>query len=145
MIGILLTKKCDYGFRVIRALASDDKRLVKDMCIEEQIPEQYTYKILKKLEHAGLVQSFRGRDGGYQLAKPLSTFTIYDVVSAIEEHPFIVECLRDDVSCPLTSSENPCAVHLEFERLQRMLVDEMKNKYMSDIIKKESKCHDPTV
>ena len=92
----------------------------------EHIPNQYAYKILKKLEHAGFVQSTRGRDGGYRLAKPLSSYTLYDLIIALEGNFAVFECLRNDNECLFKDKEHPCTVHLEFQRLQDLLVDEMR-------------------
>ena len=135
---MLLTKECDYGARIIRALAAGEKRTVKYMCETEHIPSQYTYKIVKKLERAGLVQSLRGRNGGYQLIKPLNSFTLYDVIIAIDENVYIFECLRKDKFCKFKKSEQTCTVHLEFERLQKLLIDEMCQKTMDEILLSKS-------
>jgi len=132
---IFLTKECDYGIRIIRTLADGRKQKVKEICDAEHIPEQYAYKIIKKLEHGGFVQSLRGRDGGYQLVKSLDAFSIYDIVSAIDENMLLFECLRKDNACPNKGdSSKPCAVHHELERIQKILVDEMRRKTISNIL-----------
>ena len=131
---MLLTKESDYGIRTIRALAADEKKTVREICDSENIPNQYAYKILKKLEHAGFVQSVRGRDGGYCLSKPLHTYSLYDIVAALDKNFAIFECLREDSLCDFKDSEHPCTVHLEFIRLQQMLVDEMRRKTMDKLL-----------
>jgi len=132
---MFLTKECDYSLRIIRALIGGRKKTVEEICDIEYIPHQYAYKILKKLQHAGFVQSIRGRDGGYRLDKPLDTFTIFDVVSAIDSNLFVFECLREGKECPRNLSERLCAVHLEFERIQKLLVGEMRMKTMSEVLR----------
>jgi len=131
---MLLTKECDYGVRIIRALSTDEKKTVEAICRAEYIPDKYAYKILKKLALAGFVRSLRGRDGGYQLSKTLDEFTIYDVVAAIDGNLFIFECLREDKYCPVKTNEGNCSVHLEFERLQTLLIDEMRAKTMREVL-----------
>jgi len=134
---MLLTKESDYGIRTIRALAADEKKTVRVICETEHIPNQYAYKILKKLEHAGFVHSVRGRDGGYCLSKPLNTYTLYDVVVALDENFAIFECLREDSECVFKDPEHTCTVHLEFIRLQQMLVDEMRKLTMDKLLLKD--------
>ena len=131
---MLLTKECDYAIRIFRALAVGEKKTVSQICDTEHIPAQYAYKIIKKLEHGGFVQSLRGRDGGYQLIKPLHTFTLYDVIAAIDKNLCIFECLQEDKFCPFKKPELPCSVHLEFERLQKLLMDEMRIKTLGEIL-----------
>jgi len=131
---MFLTKECDYGIRIIRALAGEEKKTVETISALEHIPNQYAYKILKKLEHAGFVRSIRGRDGGYQLAKPLSDITLYDIASAMNEKLFLFECLRKDNACSRNSPEQPCAVHVEFRRIQELLTLEMRRKTIEGLV-----------
>ena len=135
---MLLTKECDYGVRIIRALSDTRKKTVKTICETEYIPEKYAYKILKKLELAGFLQSIRGRDGGYLLIRPLDTFTLYDIVSAVDKNLYVFECLREDKTCPRNSLEDRCTVHVEFERIQKLLGDEMKSKTMDKVLDKKT-------
>ncbi|MCL2865142.1 MAG: Rrf2 family transcriptional regulator [Lachnospiraceae bacterium] len=131
---MLLTRECDYGVRIIRALSNGEKKMVKTICMEEKVPDQYAYKILKKLEKAGFVQSMRGRDGGYQLIKSLDTFSLYDVVISIDENLFIAGCLYDDDFCSFRDGEHPCKVHKELDRVQQVLVKELKAKKITEIM-----------
>ena len=131
---MLLTKECDYGVRTIRALSDGKKKIVADICEAEHIPVHYAYKILKKLEHTGLVKSLRGREGGYLLARPLNRFSLYDIVVAIDKSLLIFECLKDSSLCPFLHGEQPCAIHVEFERLQTVLVAALQSKPMQEVL-----------
>jgi len=131
---MLLTKECDYGVRIIRALADGKKKTVATICEIERIPIPYAYKILKKLEYAGLLQARRGREGGYHLAKSLDVITLYDIVTAVDENLLIFECLSNHKHCPLHQPNKPCNVHLEFDRLQALLVAEMQAKTMCEVL-----------
>jgi len=131
---MLLTKECDYGARIIRRLAGGERKTVVSICDRENIPLPYAYKIIKKLEHAGLVQSLRGQNGGYQLAKSLDVITLYDIVTAVDENFFVFECLAGGHTCSATHADRPCAVHLEFKRLQDLLVREISSKSMREVL-----------
>ena len=130
---MLLTKECDYGVRIIRALMDGTLQTVKTICDKEHVPHQYAYKILKKLEKAGLVQSHQGPSGGYRLVKSLSTFTLCDVVTAIDKDLFLFECIRPEWDCPRNDPAVPCTVHQEFCRLQEVVVAELRKKTMEEL------------
>ena len=132
---MLLTKECDYSLRIMRALGDEEQRTVKTICDMEHIPHKYAYKILKKLQKAGFVQNKLGPSGGYFLLKPLDSFTMYDVVSAVDENLFLFECLKNEKLCPLNNEDAPCKVHTEFIRIQNVLVSEMKAKNMRECLK----------
>jgi len=112
--------------RIVRALADGMKRHVASICHEEHMPVQYVYKIMKKLETAGLVRAVRGREGGYVLERPIDELTPYDVVIAVGEQTLITECLRADADCPRNTAANPCVMHKEFGRVQDVLTAELQ-------------------
>ena len=131
---VLLTRECDYALRTVRALAQGGRQSVGSICREEHLPHQYAYKILKKLEHAQIVRSFRGIHGGYELCRPLDRLTIYDVLAAIDDSLFINECLEEDYRCPNNLHHWPCRLHEEFRRLQAMLVEGLREKTLDQIL-----------
>lgn len=44
---MLITRECDYGVRIIRALANGDKMCVHQICEQEDLTPAFVYKILK--------------------------------------------------------------------------------------------------
>ena len=131
---MFLTKECDYGVRIIRALSDGEKRIVESICEEEHIPGQYAYKILKKLERAGLVQGVRGRNGGYKLNKPLPQITLFDIVTAIDNNLYVFECLRKGHRCVNNPTADFCSIHTEFDRVQQVLQSEMSRNSMQVLL-----------
>ena len=131
---MLLTRECDYGIRIIRALGDGEKRTADEICEKENIPSQFAYKILKKLERAGFLLSSRGREGGYWLIMPLDSFSIYDIVTTIEDGLAINACLKEGSDCPQNIGEKHCAVHVELERIQEILMKELDGKSILEVV-----------
>jgi len=132
---MFLTRECDYGIRVIRSLADGTKKTIDVIASEEHIPKKYAYKIVKKLEHGGLVQSTRGRGGGYRLSKDLDSFTIADIITSIDANRYINDCLKDKSECPIRDHETtPCTVHSELKRIQSLVLDELNAKPVSQVL-----------
>ena len=131
---MIITRECDYGVRIIRALSDGGKKTAVEICESEHIPSQFAYKILKKLERAGYLLSNRGRDGGYWLVRPIDSFSLFDVVAAVDDNLFINECLKDAAECSRNTKDAPCAVHCELKRVQGILVDELKQKSILDVV-----------
>ena len=50
----------------------------------QKIPAKFLENILTEMRHAGLVESQRGADGGYWLAKPAAEISVADVMRAVE-------------------------------------------------------------
>ena len=82
-----VSAKTDYAIRAALELAAapDDKPVKGERIATAQaIPLRFLENILMQLRHAGLVDSRRGADGGYRLARPAADVTLADVIRAID-------------------------------------------------------------
>jgi Rrf2 family protein len=81
-----ISAKVDYALRALTELAAAEEPPVKGerIAAAQAIPIKFLENILVELRNAGLVQSQRGADGGYWLARPAAQITIADVMRAVE-------------------------------------------------------------
>src|SRR3954470_7822398 len=83
-----VSAKTDYALRAVVELASsgDGTTPVKGerLRTRQGLPLRFLENILLQLRHAGLVDSRRGAEGGYRLARPASEVTLADVIRAID-------------------------------------------------------------
>ena len=91
--------KSDYACRAVEALAlhhPDTRPMrIEEIARKEAIPSNYLVQILIELKSKGLIQSRRGKAGGYMLAKTPKEITVGDVLRAIQgdilEMPLLAE------------------------------------------------------
>jgi Rrf2 family protein len=84
---VRVSAKTDYALRaVVELAASDGDAPVKGerLATSQAIPLRFLENILLQLRHAGLVDSRRGAEGGYRLARPAEDITLADVIRAID-------------------------------------------------------------
>jgi Rrf2 family protein len=83
---VRVTAKVDYAVRAAVELAAAGDGPVKGERIAEaqRIPLKFLENILLELKHAGLVQSQRGAEGGYWLARPPAEIPLAEVIRAVE-------------------------------------------------------------
>jgi Rrf2 family protein len=82
-----MSAKAEYAVRAMVQLATaDTDTLVKtdDLAAAQGIPSQFLVDILSDLRTDRLVRSQRGRDGGYELARPAIDISIADVLRCID-------------------------------------------------------------
>jgi Rrf2 family protein len=87
LTGVRVSAKTDYALRAALELAAaPDEKPVKGerIATAQAIPLRFLENILMQLRHAGLVESRRGADGGYRLARPAAEVTLADVIRAID-------------------------------------------------------------
>jgi Rrf2 family protein len=79
-----LSTRGEYGLLALvdLALFSGGRPLQARQIAERQgIPKQYLDQLMMDLKKAGLVLSLRGRQGGYQLARPANTITLWEAIA----------------------------------------------------------------
>jgi len=82
-----MSAKAEYAVRAMIQLATmgDGVRVTTDeLATAQSIPPQFLVDILSELRTDRLVRSHRGRDGGYQLARPGTEISIADVLRCID-------------------------------------------------------------
>jgi Rrf2 family protein len=83
---VRLTARGDYAVRaaVELAAAGGATRKAAELAEAQEIPPRFLENILLELRRARLVQSRRGAEGGFRLARPPDEITIADVLRAVE-------------------------------------------------------------
>jgi len=82
-----MSAKAEYAVRAMVELATvDDGVLLKtdELAQAQGIPPQFLVDIVSDLRTDRLVRSRRGRDGGYELARPAAEISIADVLRSID-------------------------------------------------------------
>jgi Rrf2 family protein len=81
-----VSAKVDYALRAALELAAAGGGPTKGEQIAQaqDIPLKFLENILLELRHGGLVQSQRGAEGGYWLARPPEEIKLADVIRAVE-------------------------------------------------------------
>lgn len=75
----------------------------------QHLSAAYLEQLFLKLRRAGLVESARGRSGGYRLTKPAMDISVADIMAAVEEETRMTRCFSESsVGC---LGEGKCLTH----------------------------------
>jgi Rrf2 family nitric oxide-sensitive transcriptional repressor len=86
------------------ALKGDELSRVKDIAEAYNISKAHLVKCVHQLGQWGYLDNYRGRNGGFKLAKPAKDITVGEVLRRTEDCFDLVECFVPEAStCPLTS------------------------------------------
>lgn len=129
---MLFTKETDYAIRIVRALKDGGRKSIKEICQQEHVPESFAYKILKKLDKGGIVESFRGVGGGSQLKKPADRLTLYDIILVMEPDFAVMHCIRE--GCENNTKSSYCKMHRQLLEIQSSLEAMLKAKTIKQIL-----------
>jgi Rrf2 family protein len=83
-----LSCKSEYGLLALLELArhyvQGEPLQIRQIAVQQQIPDRYLEQLLATLRRAGLVRSLRGAKGGYVLARDPTKITLFDIVNCLE-------------------------------------------------------------
>ncbi|MDO5156214.1 MAG: Rrf2 family transcriptional regulator [Eubacteriales bacterium] len=100
-----LSTKGRYGLRAMIDLADYSEEMpqsIANIAERQSISDSYLEQLMAKLKKAGLIESIRGSQGGYVLAKPSKEIRVGDVLRALEGD-------LSPVKCAGISGESDCA------------------------------------
>jgi Rrf2 family protein len=92
----MLSKKAKYGLKAALFLAREAGRgpiLVAELSDRERIPRKFLEAILLALKHRGIVQSRKGRGGGYFLGRGPAAITLGEIVRVFDGPLAAVPCV----------------------------------------------------
>jgi Rrf2 family cysteine metabolism transcriptional repressor len=84
---LTISNKSRYGITALLALAefyNSGLLPIKDISSRCDIPHQFLEQIFNRLGKAGIIKSTRGKNGGYELAKPPEQISVLHIVNALE-------------------------------------------------------------
>src|SRR5699024_3513229 len=106
VIIMRLTQYTDYALRILMYLSvkeGNDKTTITEVTTAYGISRNHLTKVIHHLGILELIETTRGRGGGFTLAKKPEDISIGYVVRHMEEDFFVVECFnRDNNNCILT-------------------------------------------
>ncbi len=83
-----ISQKLEYACRALAQLAKnfDGQTITRldEIAQREAVSANFLVQILNDLRKSGLINSKRGKMGGYLLAKPAKSITLYEIVNSVE-------------------------------------------------------------
>ena len=120
-----VTRLTDYATVVMTVLAARPDAVMSAPELAERagLEAPTVAKVLKPLAAAGLVEGFRGANGGYRLAQPADAITLFDVVEAMEVPLGMTECSVHEGNCGI---EQQCGIRANWRRINDVVADALR-------------------
>jgi Rrf2 family protein len=127
-----LTRRGDYAIRAVIALARHAPDVVgaARLAAETGIPRRFVAQVMTEMVREGIVEARLGRSGGYRLARPAATLSVFDVVAAVEGDIGRRACVLRNAPC---GRDGTCDVHHVFMAAQDALLAELRAATISDL------------
>ena len=116
-----ITLETDYAIRIVLYLAKTNKRVeAKNISENTEVTLRFALKILRKLVAEGIVKSFKGSQGGYELNKKPEEITLASVIETVEGTYYLSRCLNPEQGCN-REGKTSCKLQMVFSEISKMV------------------------
>ncbi len=131
----MFSKSCEYGIRAVIYIAAQSRRNklagVTQIAKATDAPKDFTAKILQDLSRRSIINSIKGRNGGFFIDKKRKPIYLYDIVTAIDGDKIFTSCGLGMKEC---SERKPCPIHNQFKKVRNDLSKMMKHSTVDDLV-----------
>ncbi len=135
----LISLKCQYALRAVFELAKRQGRgpvKIGKIAEVQAIPQRFLETILNQLRQSGVVESRRGKDGGYLLARDYRKLTVGQVIRIIQGPPTVVDCASGRKGKPGAFDEDSVFLPL-WEKAEKALSEVYESATFQDLVRQE--------
>ena len=139
---MMVSTKGRYALRVMIELAARcDEGVVclKEIAEHQQISEKYLEAIVAMLNKAGMVESRRGKSGGYRLTRAPEDYTVGAILKLTEGTLAPVACMDCDSGC---TRVHACMTRPMWQELDRLIDDFLESRTLADLLTEDKKHED---
>ncbi|WP_129125653.1 RrF2 family transcriptional regulator [Geomonas oryzae] len=137
----MISKKTKYGLKALIYLARRYEQgpiLIADLARDESIPKKFLENILLNLKNAGVLQSRKGRGGGYALGRPPEKITFGQAIRLMEGPLAPVPCVSEMAyaRCTECGSELTCGIRLVMKDVRDEMARILDGTTLADVLVK---------
>ncbi len=138
-----LSTKGRYGLRAFIDLAvwgEEEPVSLTSIAERQGISISYLEQLMAKLKRAGLINSVRGVNGGYVIARPTEEISVGDVLRALEGDITPVDCagIGSNKATHCNGSEH-CISKIVWKRINDSINDTVDGIYIGELVKESKK------
>ena len=137
----MISKKTKYGLQALLLLAREYGQgplLISDLAERERIPKKFLEYILLQLKNAGVLQSRKGKGGGYALAKPPAEISIGGTIRILEGPLAPVACVSVMAykRCTECADEATCGIRLVMKDVRDAMAQILDHTSLQDMLQR---------
>ncbi|MGV3588517.1 MAG: RrF2 family transcriptional regulator [Adhaeribacter sp.] len=136
----MLSKKAKYALKALLYLTKNADKgliLISEIANTERIPRKFLEAILVDLKTQGVLQSTRGKNGGYSLAKDPAQVSVGNIVRMIDGPLAPIQCVSHLYyrKCDECLNEETCEIRLVMKKVRDATAAILDTTYLSDLQK----------
>jgi len=136
----MLSKKATYALKGLLVLAQEQDKgpiLISELAERESMPKKFLEQILLELKHHGILQSKKGKGGGYFLGKNPNAITLGQVIRLIDGPLAPVPCVSQTAysRCETCKDEATCGVRIVMKEVRDAIATVLDGMSLMDALR----------
>ena len=129
----LITRDTDYAIKAFAYLSENKGRIISITELVEKLkePKPFLRKILQTLANNKILNSYKGKNGGFELAVRPENLTLLDIIEVFQGKFKINDCLFKKDICP---NKSKCLLKSRIDSIEKQVEEELKNTKLSSIL-----------
>jgi Rrf2 family protein len=132
----LLNRDTDYAVKVLLYITQNNpKRMsVSELVNALEIPRPFLRKILQILNREGVLNSFKGKGGGFVLAMPPEEILLTRLIDIFQKPVKLTECIFKEKIC---SDIGTCPLKKRIDTLEQHVISELESITIESLLKED--------
>jgi Rrf2 family protein len=137
---MMLSKKSKYGLKAMMVLAKEYGQgpvLISDLAQREDIPRKFLELILLELKNQGLLQSKKGKGGGYFLGRDPKLISVGHIVRVLDGPIAPLPCVSKTayMRCRECRDERSCGIRIVMKEVRDATAKILDSTSLVDMLK----------
>lgn len=127
-----IAKSTDYALRLLMYTSFYEDKLATLSKVSKffDISHEHLRKVVHELGIAGFLDTYRGRNGGFKLAREPKDINLGEVVSLFEGRTPIIDC--DKIECPISPF---CLLRGILDEAELSFINTLKKYSLADVLR----------
>jgi Rrf2 family protein len=135
-----ISKRTQYGLKAVLNLAARHGKgpvLIATIAEEESIPVKFLELILQDLKSRGVLNSKKGKGGGYELGRPPSTITVGSLIRMMEGPLAPLPCASETAFKPCAECPDVegCGIRIIMRQVRDAIADVLDKTTVADLLR----------
>jgi Rrf2 family protein len=137
-MSVIFSRACEYALRGLLEMARRPEKsswTIPEVAEATDTPAPFLAKTFQLLVKEGVLNSTKGRTGGFSLARPAKQIFLIEIVNIIDGSALTTTCV---LGLPECNDANPCPFHVHWKKSRTPLVEALSRQSLAQMTRQKS-------
>ena len=136
-MSILFSRACEYALLALIEMARHPGKkswTISELANQTDTPAPFLAKTFQTLVKNDILDSQKGRQGGFSIKKPVNQILLWDIINTIDGESITQDCV---LAFPGCGEDNPCPFHNEWAEVCTAISQKLRNHTLEQLASRQ--------